>query len=935
MIKNLFLEVINMSITASVVILAVIALRWLFRKLPKIYSYLLWSMVLFRLLCPYSFSLDTSAFNLLPAKQTEKGRIEYTVPEVFVENIMPQQETDFLPEVVISPQISTNEDVYVPQAEEQSQNIIVMAPRQKIDYVNIFALLWLAGVLYMIADNLISLYEIKLMLANSQKLYGNVYKSDVITTAFIIGVISPKIYLPKNLSEEQQRYIIFHEETHLKRKDYLFKYIGFIALALHWFNPLAWLAYYMAEKDMEMSCDEAVIKWIGSEEKRGYSQTLLSLSMPFREYRAMHLAFGEGETKQRIVNVLNFKKPDVKYVMATSLVILLAAAVLISNPAGLNAYDLLGETEVYEYVVVSDNNHFELSGGIAYIGREELQQLKIEETEEYKDHNGDPFIFMNTANGNLMLNFNEDCTKLWFTGENYENSGKVYNVKKPQQIKGFIDSNTVDKRSYGIVNEIILPTYQHTDCIWCNEREAFMVGVSLPEGWYFYASDVTPDGAAAMVPYAHDSIHIINDMNETVGAINFLAPEMVAGYMYSAEALMDYLYYASGYVFDTTQYKVWPNYGEIALASFSYGGDTYKNYSALAYRTGLEYVVFMSFIPDKVNWEQAQSIASSIDIQTADGNIIRASNLSYWMKSDEPENVMADNAVTVHLKDYQPQGYTVNDIQYTRAGETADFEYTKQLFKDYDYVVKVDFTDKTGTRKTNFLYIDKTDDTDYSILGYVEKTDKQPLTDYTMTVQRLRKVLPGLKVEKDNTLTLGTSKTVTEGESGLNLEKVTQIYHNGMVISEQTDSTVVLKESQPEIVKQGALWNGVPINGGTGKLIWPTATGRVSRGFVDQYPQHNGLDIAAPVGTDIYAADSGVVTAAFYKKVGYGVYCIIDHGGYQTLYGQCSELLVEMGQEVKQGDIIARVGSTGNSTGPHLHFEVKKGDVRYNPYDWF
>ena len=187
-----------MSITASVVILAVIALRWLFRKLPKIYSYLLWSMVLFRLLCPYSFSLDTSAFNLLPAKQTEKGRIEYTVPEVFVENIMPQQETDFLPEVVISPQISTNEDVYVPQAEEQSQNIIVMAPRQKIDYVNIFALLWLAGVLYMIADNLISLYEIKLMLANSQKLYGNVYKSDVITTAFIIGVISPKIYLPKN-----------------------------------------------------------------------------------------------------------------------------------------------------------------------------------------------------------------------------------------------------------------------------------------------------------------------------------------------------------------------------------------------------------------------------------------------------------------------------------------------------------------------------------------------------------------------------------------------------------------------------------------------------------------------------------------------------------------------------------------------------------------
>ena len=137
MIKNLFLETVNMSITASVVILVVIALRWLFRKQPKIYSYLLWSMVLFRLLCPYSFSLDTSAFNLLPARQTESGQIEYTVPEAIVENIMPQQETGFSPEVVISPEISEKEDIYVPQAQEKQENIIVMAPQPKIDYVNI------------------------------------------------------------------------------------------------------------------------------------------------------------------------------------------------------------------------------------------------------------------------------------------------------------------------------------------------------------------------------------------------------------------------------------------------------------------------------------------------------------------------------------------------------------------------------------------------------------------------------------------------------------------------------------------------------------------------------------------------------------------------------------------------------------------------------
>ena len=185
-------------------------------------------------------------------------------------------------------------------------------------------------------------------------------------------------------------------------------------------------------------------------------------------------------------------------------------------------------------------------------------------------------------------------------------------------------------------------------------------------------------------------------------------------------------------------------------------------------------------------------------------------------------------------------------------------------------------------------------------------------------------------------MTLGTSETVTEGKNGLCVEKVKLHYdENHNIIKEELLGTTVLFESRPKEKHNGIVWNGQVITGGTGKLIWPTAAGRVSRGFVSQYPSHNGIDIAAPVGTYIYAADSGVVTKALYTDVGYGIYCIIEHGGYQTVYAQCSELLIERGQQVQQGQLIGLVGSSGNSTGPHLHFEVKRGDTRYDPYDWF
>ena len=942
MIKDLFLAVVNMSVTASVVIAAVIVLRQLFRKQPKIYSYLLWSMVLFRLLCPYSFSLDTSAFNLLPAKQTEKGQIEYTIPPAIAENIMPQPEAEFTADVVVSPEISRKEDVYIPPARENTENIIVMAPQPKPDYVNILALLWIAGVFYLIADNLISLYEIRRQLKNSENLYGNVYKSDEISTAFIVGVLKPRIYLPKNLPPEQQRYIIFHEETHLHRKDYLFKFIGFVALALHWFNPLVWLAYNLAEKDMEMSCDEAVIKQLGSGEKQGYSQTLLSISMPFREYRAMHLAFGEGETKQRIVNVLSFKKPKAKYVVGTLCIIALAGVLLVSNPAQFNALELIGHKDSFTDIWLFDgDDYFSVSGGILHTATDNLKKTKITPTEEFTDRTSDNFIYCKAEDKNLLLNFSDDYSKLWVLDETNENSGRIYNVIKPERIKGFIQSNAQHRNIYHQTRSIIFPTLigEHVNCVFCNSVEEFMVQLSMPDGWHIYEDYAVNEGGLC-INAVRNKFYIVDDMGEAVGAIGFGVPTISVD---SADSLMTYITDAAFITFDKNDMRVWPDYGESVFTTCSYSNAEYDNYCALIQRTGVKPYVMLCFIPEKVDRTTAEEIARSAKILTADGGTVRADNTTFWIKPDEPEIIMAQTAVSVYLKEIVTDGiYEISSTYYAKAGDDAEFDYPHQLFAGYDYVVKADFNVEDNSRSDVpleiLLYIDKITDCDFEILGYVE-TDKSIFypAEYEITEQRLMKTMYDTVSVKDETLQPGEYVISDPGEKGLNSETVKYTCKNGIIVNQQILQMDVIKEMKPETVKANNVfeWNGVPIFGGTGKLVWPTAAGYICRGFTGQYPQHNGIDISAPIGTYIYAADTGVVRKALYTNVGYGIYCIIEHGDYQTVYAHCSELLVQAGQNVQQGQIIAKVGSSGNSTGPHLHFEVKKEETRYNPYDWF
>ncbi|HBR01572.1 MAG TPA: hypothetical protein DD738_03080 [Ruminiclostridium sp.] len=285
MLDKIFLQILNMSLTGAFVITFVLVARLLLKKTPKVFAYALWSVVLFRLVCPFSFE---SVYSLLPTKanpisqdivymQTPKIDTGVTVINNAVNSVLPSA----------TPYASVN-------------------PLQIWIFIGNF--IWLLGIAVLLVYSLVTLLQLKKRLQSSTLYKDNIFLSDRIDTAFVMGVFRPQIYLPGNLNDTERDYILLHEQTHIKRLDHMVKLISFLVLCVHWFNPLVWVAFFVSGKDMEMSCDEAVIKQLGNDVKKNYSSSLLTLATGRRIVGGTPLAFGEGDTKARIKNVLNYKK---------------------------------------------------------------------------------------------------------------------------------------------------------------------------------------------------------------------------------------------------------------------------------------------------------------------------------------------------------------------------------------------------------------------------------------------------------------------------------------------------------------------------------------------------------------------------------------------------------------------------------------------------
>lgn len=308
---DVFLKLVNLSISASWLILAVLVLRVVLKKAPKWVMPLLWGVVALRLVCLFSIE---SALSLIPSAETIPS-------EIVTETREPVLYEQATLDIVTNPTLPSAAEVPVGVSRQQAQ----------VDF-NIYSILWLVGMAALLVHALVSAGKLKRKLATAILLRDNIYESEFVDSPFVFGVVKPNIYLPMHMDEGTAAYVIAHEHAHLARRDHWWKVLGYLVLALHWFNPLVWVAYILFCRDIELACDEKVVRGLDGAARADYSQALLSCAAPKRAVAACPLAFGEGNIKMRVKSALHYKKPAFWVAAAAVLAVVIVAVCFLTNP---------------------------------------------------------------------------------------------------------------------------------------------------------------------------------------------------------------------------------------------------------------------------------------------------------------------------------------------------------------------------------------------------------------------------------------------------------------------------------------------------------------------------------------------------------------------------------------------------------------------------
>lgn len=384
MLISIFMQILDMTRIASVVIVVVLLARLLLKRLPKVVSYALWAVVLFRLLCPLSIESPVSIMPEITPIESAYTLVDVPITPASVFEAAYGAMGDALNGGLGIQHIRTE------LTAEGGKNVSVVTSAWWEVWILFGQYAWLAGVFGMAIYAAVSYARLRRKLLTTLPLRDNIWTVDEIISPFVMGLFRPRIYLPSAMEEREQTYIILHEQHHIRRGDHWWKALAFLALCLHWFNPLVWVAFIMAGKDMEMSCDEAVIKKMGEGVLADYTASLLSLATGRHIIAGMPLAFGEGDTKGRIRNLANWKKPAFWVFAVGVIVCIVLAVVLLTNPSAPREFSGLG-------------------GNVS-----ELEPQKIVGRIAEADHLGDLSLHTNADNFSIRLtsNFDMDDTQV-------------------------------------------------------------------------------------------------------------------------------------------------------------------------------------------------------------------------------------------------------------------------------------------------------------------------------------------------------------------------------------------------------------------------------------------------------------------------------------------------------------------------------------------
>ena len=389
-----FTYVLWMSLIAAIVIMILLLLRPMLKKFPRIFSYLLWGIVLFRLLCPVSFESSISIFHWAgvpfmsaisqppEAVEVSEETFEYVIVE----------ETVVLPDENVTQTVVSGEMVEETQAYQPPK--VAKTPVWK----------WLLLVIWMIGVGTVSGYGAGSYISLKKDLLGAVkeedgsYSCDNIKTAFVLGFLFPKVYIPSDLEESKKRFILLHEQTHMRRGDSFFRLLAYVALAIHWFNPFVWIAFHLSEVDMELSCDEAVMRKTREDIRKEYAATLLEIASGKHILFSGFPAFGENRTKERIQAVVNYKKRSMMILLIGCGIVIVLVLVLASNPK----YLLVKETDETHYVKGEDAAKED-----EIAKRKAFAESKIEEwAKAFCNRDGDTILAMSTPEARKILEEN-------------------------------------------------------------------------------------------------------------------------------------------------------------------------------------------------------------------------------------------------------------------------------------------------------------------------------------------------------------------------------------------------------------------------------------------------------------------------------------------------------------------------------------------------
>jgi beta-lactamase regulating signal transducer with metallopeptidase domain len=399
--NELFLKIINMSISASWLILAVLILRLVLKKAPKWVNVLLWGIVAVRLICPFSFE---SALSLIPSAET--------FPEKIISGPSFDVQTGITP-------IDNRINDYL--GDRYFEGVTVPANNGN-NIMTILTIVWTIGILLLVAYTVISYWRLHREIDTAVRYKDNIFQSENVSSPFVLGIIKPRIYLPFSMNDQDLEHVVAHEQAHICRKDHWWKPLGFLLLTVHWFNPLMWLAYVLLCRDIELACDEKVIKELSNEERADYTQALVACSVNRRMIAACPLAFGEVGVKERVKSVMNYKKPAFWIIVLAVITCVVVAVCFLTNPAGtaltkwtIDEVDMSAALSDVRSMTVrynsdsvfcsdGDSNRFIATMDKIRVGRNSISQNR----DSNRDHS-----FTITINDNLHLHFSFDFSEIW------------------------------------------------------------------------------------------------------------------------------------------------------------------------------------------------------------------------------------------------------------------------------------------------------------------------------------------------------------------------------------------------------------------------------------------------------------------------------------------------------------------------------------------